>query len=420
MVKACLLLLIAFTVASCTNWELSRRYAILSDRTDLQAPPLNVSMFTLPVPSTPSASIRSLSDHGQAALIQAIASKTETSSDLRDEVNKFFAGPEPRNKDHSKIARRIVVSVLDEMDGLQPADRIEDLKIKIVPDEGAVKFTSWDRFITKYEEVDLGRITRNDTFTTEGSLTAGIPGLPAPAAAGPGSALASGTATVTSVEGIIEEQNLRRRYIALGGRITPGELTLVMEGVTGIDLTGTFIVDVQMDVSSDFLRTVFSVDLKDGRPEVRRSVERFPAGRCQVTATLEGSYIVRKVLAGARTNQEGDDTIARLKGTFSVENAVLIPSLGVNVSEIGGDESRILSIKTSESIGFESMYFKSIGDANLLYDWLLKEVGEGRAVDLGNDVKVSIKSAAPNNDGNPIKADNINTIKPRLASLNCV
>jgi hypothetical protein len=133
-----------------------------------------------------------------------------------------------------------------------PADRISDLAVKLEmeaivdPATGKgspeVEFASWDKFDTKYDSVDLGKLTR--THGTSEELTV---------SASPRTVPVGASAKVSETRSLQEETPLKQRYIALSGHIEPdgGKAVLRQEGQVGIDLTGTFSVDFDIRIKHE-------------------------------------------------------------------------------------------------------------------------------------------------------------------------
>jgi len=363
--------LISFALSACTQAELNRRHAFLGKHVG-SPPTASISVFPLAVPPSAARQITSLSDRGQAAFINALAEDTNSATQLRGAVATALGTPIAVGRDSRRQNRRLVISVLKE-NGFEPGDRISDLRLKLtLKDKNTAQILGWNRFETQYETVTLGEISREQSLEREASVTAAPPGV---------SAITQLAGSIAAREAITEEQNLRQRRVTLGGRVEPDSLTLIMEGVTGIDLVGTASVDVNLAIKKSITEEVHSFSMVDGKPRMLVGVDRRPTNSCPIEAKVSGNYTVRKILSGARTIPEGDDTVEYINTEISSETPVTLatPSAPpvfrlVESANFKGEEIWTKGPSDSRS---SQMNIRSNREAVALLNWIYQQVESG-------------------------------------------
>lgn len=323
--------MVAVLSAACASTpELTRRYAeILPDAGGSHMRAV-VSVFSLPVPSPGSRTLFDLGSGGQTAFINTARDRTRSMRDFTEALGaRIPAIPAGPGIDATRLQRRVVFSLSPE--GLGPADRIDRLLLTLTltsPTYGSApawRFTSWDRFSTRYATVDLGDIS----LSRKREFGASLGDLPA------GSAGAEVGASVKFSRNLGEELELRQRYVAATGTLSEHSASIYQEGVVGIDLTGNSSIDVELTAVTE-APAVQMVRVTGMRPDSPDGVQLtstrvvWPAtdGRCSavdIRARLEVSYRIRRVLQGAATVVEGDDTIAYIETTEDLGEFVLVP-----------------------------------------------------------------------------------------------
>lgn len=382
----CALTALSIILISCTNYELSRRHSRIIDaeRTTEATASINVDSF--PIPNRAPLTVLGLSERAQAAFVEALAEKSVSASELRSELAQAIRGRNGPNLAQHRARRRLVISVFQE-NGFEPGDRVSEVSLNITMDDRTQKFLSWDRFAAQSELVELGSIRRTDS--TERSLDAGVtsalPNFPiSPTLEG----------SISNTEGVTEEQTLRRRRLVLAGRLAQdGEtLSILMEGVTGIDLTGNATVEVDLrtgEVGSLNVVRFTNGAVKDlaGKvtfvPALSDATLRYAKKACPVVATITGEYTVRKIAKSgaffggeARTNQEGDDTIALQRHTIGPDRVTLGSAVKSRRFQIGDlrDDSVSFNIESGRGAAAEPIYFASSENAEEFRRWAIAEL----------------------------------------------
>lgn len=340
--------------------ELLRRYADYrppeTSGPDATGAAVRVSVFTAPVPgSSERPLIRELSASAQAAYVRSLAETTSTAEAFqRALAAPLGGGGDPATAERDRVRRRLVLSV----EGPGPAGagaegagvpgaRIAWLRVVLrLPGEEAeeegpgrhARFTSWDRFRTRLDTVELG--TMGLTRSGGGGATLGLT---------PGALLGElGAAEVTGERSaeLTEAVTLRERPVS-NGILRPKELVLIQEGARGRRLAGNSVVTVEIQVGEPHASTVvhridglFDEGGRARPPDSARLTTRelFRPPRVErgqeVTAELTWEALVRTVRRGSgdATFTESDDRVAYRWSRGGPEAVSLVPGRELRVS----------------------------------------------------------------------------------------
>ncbi len=309
---------------------------------------VTVSAFTLDAPADkPKDLILQLAPQGQAALIYETGEKTKDVP--AKEFMAELAGPIDHKAtdvvwDKTAFKKRIVFAV-EKTSGLRgdkpivgPADRINELKVtldmrglkdpcsrKAYPNDA--EFISWDRFDTKYDYVDLGKVTRTHGSSAELGMTAGLVSVPVGA-----------NAKISETRSLQEETPLKQRYIVISGHIEPDgqKAVLRQEGQVGIDLTGTFSVDFDIRVSHEEAKSwrvvVIGPLIKEGKEGKGAPVDpgdvkidfarvKFRETADPIKCRLSYDYTLRHVVGEERELTEGLQSVIYMGGSGTAEGS---------------------------------------------------------------------------------------------------
>ena len=294
---------------------------------------VDINVFVKDKPSASPKSVFSLTDRGQAALIEALGEKSKSSSALAEaSATPIAAEPSPEYyEDRSSFAKRLVLSTERTQVSVgdpayarlrdEPADRITSMRCTfagLTPKDS--RFKSWDAATTKYATIELGKATLEQSIDATFTAKAGTDG-----------ATPSGSAEVKAGRKLTEEANFRRRYLELNVEIDSSrdQLIVVQEGAAGIDLKGNALIDLDVEVKTmpkDKATRVLSIaPMKDenGRWQAAHQMhasERkisFPRAAAAVRGSVRCQYVVRKAYRKGNTVSEGDDHAVFMEGTLS-------------------------------------------------------------------------------------------------------
>jgi hypothetical protein len=360
-------------VAGCWGPQITRRYKSATWATTDKSF-VDVSAFVVAPPGSPAPqpAVLQLSSQGQKALIEALAANASDNSKLFTQLSGSFGGDESSSTiDHTRYHKRVVLSVVRNADTLySPADRISGLTISLY-DLTNGSFLSWDRFSTKYDTVDLGKLTLAKNNQIDLKLTGQAPaGAAAPL---------GGSLDYTTSHNQSEEVVLRQRYVVLTGTLNSKQATLTEQGVMGIDLVGTSTIDV--DVTTDamppgnYVAVLGPLRHKNKWTPPDQIILNwkefiFPKSCAPMTFTLRGNYTVRKVENNDDTMTESDDRVVFLRGTTLPSNPIVL----VGSKELAALVWRVVSRDGTE-VSVEDLqkgplHFSSYDQAIQFLTWL--------------------------------------------------
>lgn len=241
-------LVLMLSLTACSTFRTARHY---QDETKLPCPSdaLKLSAFTVPPPPSKAPGIAKLSDHGQAALVKALADTTEKdAAKLLSLAAQPMKKPAPSTVDLTRLSRRVILSFATV--GLDPANRVTevDFKINIDPIEGS-SFHNWSRIDSEFASVNLGKVTS-------------ISGLSASSLTIAGNNLAPGITRTLQ-----EELTLKRTYASLTGVLEGPIATVYQKGSVDRPLGGNIVIDVELDLAN--LRAVDNRDVYVDVTELR-------------------------------------------------------------------------------------------------------------------------------------------------------
>lgn len=317
------LLLVLTLLGGCsTQPELVKRYAKSVPMPDSTCKWASVSAFSLPPEKPKPLNVASLQDHGQSAFLDELGKKTKDPASFVRLAASSLTPPASTalSEDRTRLRRRVAISVVN--NSPSPADRLSYAQITLaLPKNGSARFVGWDKLQTEYGQVDLAKVSSTQKLTQ--SITGKI-GAPAGPVAGE---LSSSASRETA---LAEEVTLRQRYVTLSGALHPWNAQIIQQSVSGIDLTGNTIVELDLKLDEDPKYSPATVaefsQLKDdnGRPNKPGSVAvafkevHIP----KIPGTVENpepvvakamlAYRLRKVVKGMETITESDDDVELL------------------------------------------------------------------------------------------------------------
>ncbi|WP_147439350.1 hypothetical protein [Corallococcus sp. CA049B] len=337
MKKVLVMAMAAAATAGCTS-KLTRRHSTATSNgipKDIQR--FSLSIFVLPVPpdEPTQKSFFDLDGRGQAAAISVAGpeGKKERLDNVKELVGMSVKTPEAQGTSRfDRPKARLVTNLIHRpfsFGTYDPADRVIWSEVRISLQTDAFSITGYDKVDTGYETVDLGRLTRTANWSVSG--TAGTStGTKTPGGA---------SVTAGAGETFGEEVALRRRYTSLAVSLGPKgrSLGILREGVSGIDLTGSTTIDVQLDAVNPMSTQVFTAEVP------KRSDERIglTSGKAsyapcnQFKLSGKATAVIRHVdHEGAATISEHDDWVAfewhsapakgdRVEYSFEMEPVVL-------------------------------------------------------------------------------------------------
>ena len=190
--------------AGCAKPVLTRRYKALAAGASLGTGDVQLTASVFPIDAPAQRTIFDLAGEGQAALVAAVASVSVTGGSLHSALAAPISRGSTGVVDKTSFSRRIVLSVSADHKGL--ADRLDFSRITLTLGKYLeAEFRSWNQLATRFDTVDLGKLT----FTQKDSLSYGLEGVL------PGIGEVCKATTGGARDRIVgEEVQLRQRYVA--------------------------------------------------------------------------------------------------------------------------------------------------------------------------------------------------------------
>lgn len=378
-IKFLTILFVCFLLTSCTKplnrYQSAKNIASPKDYT------VKVSHFVTDVESggsKPNPILLQLSEKGQAKYIESLSALCKEADCFYGGMNKRFPKSSTGDDiDRTSITKRIIFSVQKEETGFKPANRISQVVIIVKNPSEKVDFVKWDKFKTEYGEVDLGKITSKTTLKADAKVSPTFSGT----------LIGTGEAGVSYQNENTEEFELKKRYIVLSGIFSSDKISLMQEGIVGIDLVGNSSVDITLSFNDTELKDIFRVreDKADEKLlELAEVVVNVPSVSTIKALTeglsikIEGKYILRNVVSGDNTIIEGDDSVQFMEGNITASPSS-IELLSKNELQqlrtryfihLFGEPDRQLQILLNEEKEVP-LEFANYAEARKVIDWMI-------------------------------------------------
>ena len=310
-------------LAGCAHPE-DRRWASMEPRTIEardNAPRAEVSVYAFipPKPGGGKTGLRDLDGEGQAALIEAMASKPSDAAALR----KNLAAPLGSDgggaaADKSRLDRTIVISVR-KPDDSEAGDRLMRTVVKIRPlaAPGGKSIFEFADYRIAATDTRIQNIASIET-TSGASLSVGAePGLGPLGAGSIGGELSRSHTTGADIV---------QQYENLGIDIRPDQLVITRESERGLDVMGNTLVELTLaptaeseQVATGYLASETKFDdkgkpLSDAEAEMKLVSLRYMA-QCRLDVEVTLDYRLRKIIAGREYYTEGKQTVEIVKAS---------------------------------------------------------------------------------------------------------
>lgn len=272
--------------------------------------------------------IKELSEKGQQALVEQLGEASRGSVRNPDQdiqrLQKallFMPAPTPVTVIDKTVFRKKIVVSYDDLNRV-PGERFDFTKVTIkIPKEESLAFESWDRIETKYESVDLGKVSATGTSAFSVDATFGSETTTADNTKG-----TSLSPSFSWSRSLTEDQVYLERFINITGRMASDSITLIRTGAMGQNLDGNVVIEVTIKVDESAgenvvfkLKNLYNdagVPNKPGDVKVSRIRFRLPLVRKDVKANLSYAYRLRKFQKNtaryAKTIPEFDDKVVFL------------------------------------------------------------------------------------------------------------
>lgn len=404
----------SLAATACAKPTLTRRYQTLTPPESVaqSAPgPVELTASVFPVEPPAPRTIFDLGTDGQAALITALAAQGGGS------LPGALASPIVRGQtgvvDRTTVNRRVVLSVSTTHAGL--ADRLDYASIVLeLPKNAPARFSAWNQLATKFETVDVGKLT----FSQKDSLSSGLEGIL------PGiSEITKATAGATRERIMGEEVLLRQRYVAITGSLVPTTAKVVQQGAVGIDLVGNTVFDVTLAGDRIQQERLYSVEglFKSGQPSLpadvtlNRRLIRFVETASDWTVAVNAQFRRRRVTDGDRTVTESDDAIAYENVVSDGGSLTLVGAEDLKVSKWLIYNPQCEPIHVEEHAGPVVLQFDSFEGAENMLRWMLQtntDTVAGRRLGYAKGINLVTPTATPRWLGLRVEINGLNWLIP--------
>jgi hypothetical protein len=370
--------------------------------TELQAPvpeaqSPNVQVYSIATPTPPGKTrLTELSDHGQAALIEALAKTGVEATALRSLLASPLAADKPSSGllDRANLERTLIISVSKGVDA-QPGDRLMRTIITITPrrapgtEQNPFEFAGYTIAATDNKIQDIAHLETKSEKSLTGTVAPKI----------------SGTAESNSIVAALSHSHsttadIKQQYENLNVDISPTRLTITRESERGGDVVGNTIVALTLatpphtDRPSAFLASSGKFFSKGKALEPKaaglaiRPYRHLPA--CPLEADVEMRYQLRRIVRGREFYTEGKQRVAIVSDTIKRPGQILVrgdEALGELYQVIiyaNGREDGAL-IATVPGVGQQRLLFTDYGEARAVAAWM----GGRRATTIGDGMRLS-------------------------------
>lgn len=365
LAKALLASVFVALISGCGSTSVVGRYKECWDQRGnackKKIPEVDVSVVFSPAQKSATKTGADLPERVQTAYISALSQKSKTVDDLRKNFDSRIGnGIESTLRNVASFDGALIITV-SEVGPFNPADRLERTEVEIKLDQ--VRIRSWSAVQTAYSTVNAG--------TIQSSLQRGAElGLSAP------SNLPVGITGKTTIQaGRSEELVASVRIDDVTPLFDPinGSIKIVRHGGFGLNLTGNTILHATFEPKPEHTAysELFSVTTTDENgwltpDRLRLNVQptKLPRGIGDITGTITFTYIIRHVVKGDKTYQEGDDIVKMITDKKVQEHIVLIPAEKIQQQTFGLKS-------TSDDFVEQPVYIKRsqrVDDAPLCFD----------------------------------------------------
>lgn len=343
-----------------------------------------VSVVLAPSGIAPVADVRGtgLPERALASYITALAaSRLSPSADaLRRNLAATVGEPATALlfSDGSAVSGLLTITVSNAL-RFNPADRIEQASIRLQLDKAS--FSTWTAAKTAYSEVKPGTITGSREVNLSAGLSASPPAPFPLSLTANGSTVSKREETVTPV---LQVEDITVRIEPSQRDREPDTLIVERNGGFGRDLRGNAQIEVAIRLGTLgwMEREVFTVSGYGGASaSLQLSSQTRRLLRNQLDGTVTMDYVVRHVVAGGDTSEDGDDRVQftrRRTEPTRVRLRGATPLYGIVVQTRSSDDFLRVARRARGTFG-DSLCFTGREDT----ERLKKQLDDHRATSLG-------------------------------------
>lgn len=386
-------------LSGCAHPE-DRRWARLTgtvtEASAADAPSVAVYAFEPPKPGRKT-NVRDLSDHGQAALIEAMARTPAEAAALRKLLATAFEGDGSGGPvDQTRLSRALVISVR-KGPGSLPGDRLMRTIVTLTPhvppgETSVFEFSGYSIAATDTRVQDIAKLETSSSASVSAGAEPGLGPL------GEGSLGAEFSQSRKSSAEIVQQ------YENLGIDIRPERLTITRESERGLDVVGNTLIALTLVPSFESERTISGFLAKDLKLYDKASplapaaanlniVQLDFLSKCDLSVDVVMDYQLRRIVKGREFYTEGKQEVEIVNGSTAMPAQTLVR---------GGDVQPLLFVVTNQNGDglraaksggdYQLLYFSDFSEANSFASWL-NSAGSNQ---IGSDgVTVEVEKGQP-------------------------
>lgn len=393
-------------LVSCNSTKITKRYKKVSlEEISNIEDYVKVQAFAFDVKGVKTnKTIFDLSPRGQEALVEEIGEKETTSKGVYKQLSKQFVRPSKpvTEVDRTKFKKRLVFSVED-LKNQNGANRLDWIKIKVkIPQnlQSNLRFVYWDKIITEYQEIDLGKISSSRTNSSGATpsfgintelITVGIDG------------------NFSTSKTTAEELQLKQKIAKVYGSLAEDSLYLAIQAAPLQNLSGNIVLELSFEGTGTMNTKVFyDFKTKDAAGNYITTTSNVTVNKTiyqyldldydttNLELTYEARYRSVKRGRGAKTFMEGDDVVTMYNGAETDATKFKLldrDDLSRKVWSIEHSGSKLM-LKDKNSTSLETIQFNSYKKAKNFLSWLQNTNStEVKGYDIYKDLTTQITAA---------------------------
>lgn len=392
---------------SCNSTKITKRYKKISlEEISNIKDYVKVQAFAFDVKGVKTnKTIFDLSPRGQEALVEEVGEEETTSKGIYKQLSKQFVRPSKpvTEVDKTKFKKRLVFSVED-LKNQNGANRLDWIKIKVkIPEnlQSNLRFVYWDKIITEYQEIDLGKISSSRTNSSGATPSLGI-----------------NTELITvGIDGdfstsktTAEELQLKQKIAKVYGSLAEDSLYIAIQSAPLQNLSGNIVLELSFEGTGTMDTKVFyDFKTKDAAGNyitttsnvtVNKTIYQYlnlDYDKTDLELTYEARYRSVKRGRGAKTFMEGDDVVTMYNGAETDATKFKLldrDDLSRKVWFIEHSGSRLMLKDKNSAKMPETIQFNSYKKAKNFLSWLQNTNStEVKGYDIYKDLATQLTTA---------------------------
>lgn len=320
-----------------------------------ERPSVALYSFDTPTAAGSPTSLKDLSDHGQAALIEALTASGAKPEDIRDALARPLAQKAAAPEGAASVEgsyKRTLVATVSRGWRAGPADRLVRTWVEVIPRNFV--FDGYTVIATDNQVLNIAQITSTSSASLQGQLGRTSSDTAATTTAQPPvtEVLTDVLGSSAGVTGNLSQQRvtnstINQQYTKLGADILPTELRILRESERNLDVSGNTLIALTLRIDPTRWRRDLGsapIPLQDNSQRVTKlrlakedgslvspgdvtievTLQKSPP-RCPLIADVYLYYELRRVTGNARSYSEGKQRADYDRAVFRKEAVEVVP-----------------------------------------------------------------------------------------------